>query len=163
VSVIYTLLDNETVCFAGHEQSRYLTTVDGTLQLEVCPAERYEPGNQGIYRGWRIATSIQDTTKRRGSNMRYLPGMEDCYLDPGYYETARILHDDIRKLRMVGLSGMISDQSQRAFSPHGLGMYVMARTLWDEFSNFDDLCTCGKHGRPGPAERRCPATGAGCL
>jgi hypothetical protein len=65
--------------------------------------------------------------------------MWDHYFDPGYYETAKVLHEDVKKLRAVGLNGIISDQSQRSFFPTGFGMYVMARTLWDERADFDTL------------------------
>jgi hypothetical protein len=65
--------------------------------------------------------------------------MWDHYFDPGYYETAKVLHEDVKKLKAVGLNGIISDQTQRSFFPTGFGMYVMARTLWDEHADFDTL------------------------
>jgi len=65
--------------------------------------------------------------------------MWDCYLDPGYYEAAKVLIEDVKRLRQVGLNGIISDQSQRSFFPTGFGMWVLARTLWDERSDFDTL------------------------
>jgi hypothetical protein len=65
--------------------------------------------------------------------------MWDSYLDPGYYVTARILHEDIRHLHEVGLNGIMSDQSQRTFFPTAFGMHVMARMLWDDSLPFDDL------------------------
>jgi hypothetical protein len=65
--------------------------------------------------------------------------MWDHYFDPPYYETARVIHEDVRRLKLVGLNGMISDQTQRAFFPTGFGMYVLAKTLWDDSVSFDDL------------------------
>jgi hypothetical protein len=42
-------------------------------------------------------------------------------------------------LAALGLNGYVSCQTQRAFFPTGLGMTVMARTLWDATTGFDDI------------------------
>jgi hypothetical protein len=76
--------------------------------------------------------------------------MWDHYFDPGYYETAKILNEDIKKLKRVGLNGLISDQTQRSFFPTGFGMYVMAKTLWDETADFDDLAKAYFNAAFGP-------------
>jgi hypothetical protein len=65
--------------------------------------------------------------------------MWDHYLDPGYFTTARILHEDIQKLHLLGLNGIMSDQTQRAYFPTGFGLHVLARTLWDPTLDFDTL------------------------
>ena len=67
--------------------------------------------------------------------------MWDSYFDPGYYETAKVLNADIKLLHGIGLNGIVSDQSQRSFFPTGFGMYVMARTLWDDSVEVDGLAT----------------------
>lgn len=64
--------------------------------------------------------------------------MWDHYKDPGYYAMARVLHEDLCSLKEIGLGGFNSCQTQRAFFPTGLGMYVMARTLWNSDAAFDD-------------------------
>ena len=66
--------------------------------------------------------------------------MWDHYLDPGYYECARILHKDMANLYKIGLGGMVSCQVQRAAFPTGLPMYAMAKALWDRESTFEDIC-----------------------
>ena len=58
--------------------------------------------------------------------------MWDHFLDPGYYEMARILFRDMQGLHKVGLNGMMSCQTQRSFLPTGFGMAAMAAALWDE-------------------------------
>lgn len=63
--------------------------------------------------------------------------MWDHYLDPGYYHIAHILCQDMKNLRKIGLNGMVSCQAQRVYFPTGLGMYVMAQTLWNEDVDFD--------------------------
>ena len=57
--------------------------------------------------------------------------MWDHYKDPGQYDLAVILHQDVQRLRDIGLDGFMSCQVQRAFFPTGLGMTILGRTLWD--------------------------------
>jgi hypothetical protein len=77
--------------------------------------------------------------------------MWDHYFDPAYYEAAKVLHADVRKLKQAGLHGVISDQTQRAYFPTGFGMYVLARSLWDDGEDFgvlaqDYFATLGPDG-----------------
>lgn len=66
--------------------------------------------------------------------------MWDHYLDPGYYECARILHKDVENLDKIGLCGLVSCQLQRAAFPTGLPMYAMAKGLWNKKSTFEEIC-----------------------
>jgi hypothetical protein len=59
--------------------------------------------------------------------------------DPGYVTIADVLHSDIRKLETLGLGGFISCQVQRSFFPHGLGMAVLGRTLWNSGTPFSAI------------------------
>lgn len=54
------------------------------------------------------------------------------YGDFGYIRTAEVIHDDIQKLRRMGLDGYISCQELRAALPNALPNYMMAYTLFDE-------------------------------
>ena len=63
----------------------------------------------------------------------------DLYNDPGHYKAADLLGRDIKTLRQIGLNGFISCQVQRAFFPTGLGMSVMARTLWNNELTFEEI------------------------
>lgn len=65
--------------------------------------------------------------------------MWDHVLDPGYYECAHILHEDMVNLDKIGLNGMVSCQVQRASFPTGLPMYSMAKALWDKQSKFESV------------------------
>ncbi len=65
--------------------------------------------------------------------------MWDHYVDPGYYDCARILHDDMVGLEKIGLHGMVSCQGQRVAFPTGLPMYGMAKALWNKNSKFVDV------------------------
>jgi hypothetical protein len=65
--------------------------------------------------------------------------MWDHYKDPGYVSIAKVLHEDIRGLKDLGLDGLVSCQVQRAFFPTGLGMAVLGRTLWDRDLSFEEV------------------------
>lgn len=65
--------------------------------------------------------------------------MWDHFTDPGYYECAKILHEDVTNLDKLGLKGLISCQSLRVAFPTGLPMYAMAKGLWDKNSKFEDV------------------------
>ena len=65
--------------------------------------------------------------------------MWDHYKDPGQIVSARVLHEDVRRLRDLGLNGLISCQVQRVFFPTALNMVVMGRTLWDAELSFETI------------------------
>jgi hypothetical protein len=65
--------------------------------------------------------------------------MWDHYIDPGYSRITRVLSEDIKLLKYMGLNGFVSCQLQRVYFPTGLGMYVMGRTLWDNKLDFDSI------------------------
>ncbi len=56
--------------------------------------------------------------------------MWDYLNDPAGMECARIMEQDVRNLRSLGLNGMLSCQNQRVFLPDGLGMSLMGDALW---------------------------------
>lgn len=65
--------------------------------------------------------------------------MWDHHTDPGYYQCAKILHEDMTNLDKLGLNGMVSCQDQRVAFPTGLPIYCMAKGLWDKNSKFEDV------------------------
>lgn len=65
--------------------------------------------------------------------------MWNHYCDPGYIKISEVLHKDIQNLNKNGLNGLISCQPQRVFFPTGLGMYTLARTLWNSALEFDEI------------------------
>ncbi|HOJ11959.1 MAG TPA: DUF4838 domain-containing protein [Clostridiales bacterium] len=65
--------------------------------------------------------------------------MWDHYNDPGYYDMAKVLFEDIKRLKELKLNGLISDQTQRSFLPTGFGMYLMGRALWNNALEFEDI------------------------
>ena len=52
---------------------------------------------------------------------------------------ARIVSQDMKDLRELGLNGIVSCQTLRSFYPLGLVMNVMAETLWDRDVEFSDV------------------------
>ena len=97
-----------------------------------------------------------DIPKKVGANVAYLKRwqkqfdgdsfdfdyhlMWNHFTDPGYYYTAKLLHLDMKNLKKLGLNGMVSCQLTRTFLPTGLPDYAMAKALWNENSDFDDVC-----------------------
>ncbi|KRE36486.1 DUF4838 domain-containing protein [Paenibacillus sp. Soil724D2] len=65
--------------------------------------------------------------------------MWDHYLDPGYFQMADMISQDVKNLKILRLNGIVSDQTQRSFFPTGLGMYVLGKTLWNDEAEFTQL------------------------
>lgn len=65
--------------------------------------------------------------------------MWNLFRDWGDYYAAKVLWQDIRNLENLGMSGYISCQETRAFAPTGLGMWILAETLWKKEQDFDAL------------------------
>lgn len=61
------------------------------------------------------------------------------YGDFGYLHISRIISQDIKKLRSMGLDGYISCQELRASSPNMLPNYVMGHTLFEESADVEEL------------------------
>ncbi len=61
------------------------------------------------------------------------------YGDFGYLHISRIIGQDIKKLRQMGLDGYISCQELRAGSPNMLPNYVMGKVLLQESANVEEL------------------------
>ncbi len=81
--------------------------------------------NVAFLRGWETAF--------RGDSFDFdYHMMWDHYNDPGYSRAAAVLHEDVRRLGLLGLNGLISCQTQRAAFPTGLMLYAMAAGLWNK-------------------------------
>jgi hypothetical protein len=61
------------------------------------------------------------------------------YFDLGSVQFAEIIYDDIKELPKYGLNGMLSCGTQRGFMPTGIGMWTMAKALWDDSIPFEDM------------------------
>lgn len=56
--------------------------------------------------------------------------------DPGYEFCARNMFQDMKDLEKIGINGMISCQVHRCAFPTNLPMYMMAKALWDNKSEY---------------------------
>lgn len=65
--------------------------------------------------------------------------MWDHFRDPGYIPVSKIISQDIRGLRDIGIDGYMSCQLQRSFFPTGLPMTVMGRNLWNRELSYDEV------------------------
>jgi hypothetical protein len=52
---------------------------------------------------------------------------------------ARIVHDDVRVLKKLGLNGIVSCQALRSFWPTGLAMAALAETAWNRKLRWRDV------------------------
>lgn len=59
--------------------------------------------------------------------------------DPGTIKLARVLAEDIRNLKELGLDGFISCQIGRVMFPNALNMVVMGNMLWNREASFDEI------------------------
>ena len=60
----------------------------------------------------------------------YYYWVKQNYVDFGGINLSRVIYEDLQNHDKIGLSGIVSCQSQRSYWPNGLGMYVMAKALW---------------------------------
>lgn len=63
----------------------------------------------------------------------------DHFKEPCYYLMAKVLMEDIKDYRRLGINGLSSCQVQRAAFPTGFPMYLMAKTLWNNEEDFEKL------------------------
>ncbi len=61
------------------------------------------------------------------------------YFDFGSVEYAEIIYDDIREFPKYKLNGMLTCGTQRTFMPTGLGMWAMAKGLWNDEPEFETV------------------------
>lgn len=81
----------------------------------------------------------EKTTKTDAFAYEYYYWERYNYKDFGGIDLSRVIYEDIINHDKVGLSGIVSCQSQRSFWPNGLGMYVMANTLWHGETSFEEM------------------------
>ena len=65
--------------------------------------------------------------------------MWDFILDAGAESISKIIYDDVRNLKGIGINGFVSCQLQRNFFPTSLAMTVMGKTLWNTDADFEDI------------------------
>lgn len=61
------------------------------------------------------------------------------YADIGYQKIARILHEDICKLKDMKMDGILSFQVQRCAVPTAMGFYTYGHALWNPAITFEEL------------------------
>lgn len=127
-----SIANPERVCFMFAPISRdYREPLPATPSTEPMPPY---PGN--IYPSIELPALLSSLRDWRG----YFAGdsfvfdyhfMWQYVFDPGMTRLGRIIADDIRHYRALGLNGLISCQSQRTFLPDGMALAVTAQLLWD--------------------------------
>jgi hypothetical protein len=77
----------------------------------------------------------------------------DQFKEPTYEDLTRVLWEDIRNLRDIGLNGLMSCQVQRSFFPTPLPMQALAQTLWNRETDYGGLAGelySAAYGKDGP-------------
>lgn len=89
--------------------------------------------NVAYYQAWKNAFS--------GDSFVYIYHLMTTGLekDIAGYQLSKILHQDIRGFKDLGITGVSSCQAQRVFFPTGLAMSVLARTLWNDQLEFEEI------------------------
>ncbi len=149
--------DRFVLMFAPITRSYYkaFTDYDASKKIDLAPYVRNK---------LKMPTSVAENVMRLARWQDWQPTnssfdfdyhmMWAHYADPGYYNIARVLHEDMATLYKIGLDGMVSCQVQRAAFPTGLPLYAMAAALWDKTSSFDavsDEYFTAAYGEDGPA------------
>ncbi len=104
------------------------------------PTEKYVRNN------WKRPTDMAATLSILRAWQKVFPGMafsyeyhfwRHQYLDPGGVAIARRLYDDVRSLKVMGLSGYVEDGSQRSGFPNAFPVYIYAETLMTRDCDFE--------------------------
>ena len=61
------------------------------------------------------------------------------FADPGFADISRVMFEDMKSLKDIGINGMMSCQVQRVFFPTSLLMEAMVRTLWNRDTTFEAI------------------------
>ena len=64
--------------------------------------------------------------------------MWDYILDAGGESISKLIHEDMKRTCLLGFSGFISCQIQRNAFPTSLAMTIMAKTLWNTDTDFEE-------------------------
>lgn len=59
------------------------------------------------------------------------------YMDPSYMYCSKIIYEDMKNLKVMGVNGISSCQGQRVFLPTTLPMSVLAQTLWNRDIDYE--------------------------
>ncbi|MBQ9939802.1 MAG: DUF4838 domain-containing protein [Oscillospiraceae bacterium] len=65
--------------------------------------------------------------------------MWDHHKDPAHMSMNKVLFNDMKAMRKLGIGGMVSCQNQRVWLPTGFGMVAMASALWNNEADYDKV------------------------
>ena len=65
--------------------------------------------------------------------------MWDQHMDAGGEGMAKIISKDIKNFESLGINGLTTCQLQRNAFPTAIGMYTMAKTMWNKDADFEEI------------------------
>lgn len=99
-----------------------------------------------VYNAWKRPTTTEDCYALLKEYQKIWPGdsynfeyhfWRHQFMDPGSISLARRLYEDVRSIKVMGLSGTVEDGSQRSAFPNAFPTYIYAETLMDRDCDFD--------------------------
>ena len=93
----------------------------------------------------QLPRSVEENLAWLARWKRFFPGdsfdfdyhyMWDQHRDPAHLSMNKVLFEDMKGLRSLGLNGMMSCQNQRVWLPTGFGMAAMAVALWNSAADW---------------------------
>lgn len=121
-----------------------------TYSKSLGEAEEYDPKKLPRYERnkCQVPRSVEENLCWLKQWQSFFPGdsfdydyhyMWDHLRDPAHMSMNRVLFDDMKAMKGLGLNGMVSCQNQRTWLPSGFGMTAMAAALWNRDIDYDQV------------------------
>lgn len=133
--------DRFTLMFAPITRS-YTKPIHTCLEHASSPLAPYVRNRLDVPKdiGENVAHLKQWQAQFQGDSFTYEYHLwKDYYVDLGGIACAKVLYEDMKHLKEIGINGMISCQSQRPFFPTGLAMIAMTAVLWNREVSFEEV------------------------
>lgn len=152
VFILYTdtLWAPETEQLAHPEQFTLLSTLSrniylGEVGMERTPKEEMPAFVRNSFKGKfslpNMLTALDIWREQfHGPNFLYEYYLYTAqYNDPGSIMFSKAIYRDVQRNNMLGFSGIVCDQTQRAFFPTGFPAYLLSRVLFDKSLSYEDI------------------------
>ena len=106
----------------------------------------FPPVEPYVRNAWRTPRSVEENYAYLKEWQKVFPGNFTTYeyhfyvhqyRDPGLMSMSRRLYEDIQALKLVNLTGMTEDGSNKSFFPHGFMSHIYGQTLVDLNTDYE--------------------------